>query len=93
MAQEGREALQDRAILESVTCEIETNGIYEYRRDYAVGDLVNYTSSILGVEMAAQITAVTETYERGARTIKAQIGKDFSAVNYLRRLVNRSKNS
>lgn len=93
MAQEGREALQDRAILESVTCEIETNGIYEYRRDYAVGDLVNYTSSILGVEMAAQITAVTEVYERGARTIKAQIGKDFSAVNYLRRLVSKTKNS
>lgn len=92
MAQEGREALADKAILESVSCEIEMTGVYQYRRDYNVGDLVSYTSAILGVAMDAQITSVTEVYERGAKTIKAQIGKDFSAVNYLRRLVSKAKN-
>lgn len=91
MEQEGREALADCAILESVSCEMETNGIYEYRKDYRAGDIVTYASSILGVEMSAQIEKVTEIYEKGGKTVHAQIGKDFSAVNYLRRLINQSR--
>ena len=65
--------------------------MYEYRRDFFVGDIVSYNSGIIGVEMDAQITSVTETYENGAKKLSIRIGRDFSAVNYLRKMVKEYK--
>ena len=91
MRQEGMEALEGQSIQESVSCEMEQNGVYEYRRDFFVGDIVSYNSGIIGVEMDAQITSVTETYENGAKKLSIRIGRDFSAVNYLRKMVKEYK--
>lgn len=91
MRQEGQEALEGQAIQENVSCQLEQQQVYAYRRDFFVGDQVSYTSTILGVEMNAQLTTVTETYEKGGKRLDAQIGRDFSAVNYLRRLVRKQR--
>lgn len=91
MQQEGLEALAGQAIQESVACELEQNGVYEYRKDFFVGDVVSYSSGIIGVQMDAQITSVTETYEAGSKKLSIRIGRDFSAVNYLRKMVKKYK--
>lgn len=91
MRQEGLEALEGHAIQESVSCAVEPSAIYKHRRDFWVGDKVSYTSAILGVEMDAQITEVEEIYESGSKKINIRIGRDFSAVNYLRKMVQKIK--
>ena len=91
MKQEGLEAMEGHAIQESVSCAIEQTAIYQYRRDFWVGDKVSYTSGIIGVSMDAQITEVEEIYEAGGKKVNIRIGRDFSSVNYLRKMVQKIK--
>ena len=68
----GANKLDTAKVKATLTMDLIDSGACQYGRDYDVGDKVLAQGS--GRSMAARLIEVTETYEAGARTLKAVFG-------------------
>lgn len=68
----GQNKLDAAAPKRTLTAELVDSGACRYGRDYDVGDRVIVRGPY--GEMATRVTSVTETYERGVRTLSAVFG-------------------
>lgn len=89
MLDEAREVMADFQKVENVAGVFEQNKSFEYRKDFFVGDLVSFDSPELGIQVDAQITACTEIYEHGTKSVEIQIGKDLSQTKKLKKMLKR----
>ena len=91
MREEGKEALFGRDVAENVSGDLFEKSVYEYRKDFFVGDKVSLSFSELGVNFDLPITEVTEVYEKGYKKTNIQIGEEFSSVNLLKKIIKNYK--
>lgn len=80
-------ALTEYQQTESMTAEVASGGLYEYGRDYMLGDRVTVMDADLGVTFHAQVTEVTRTYSASGVKTSVTFGRPrLDVIGRLRRL-------
>ncbi len=72
---EANHKLENSVLTETLTGTITPTGPFVYGEDYDLGDIVTVQSRTTGLEKDAQITEISESYEKGERKISVTFGK------------------
>ncbi len=72
---EANHKLENSVLTETLTGTITPTGPFVYGEDYDLGDSVTVQSRATGLEKDAQITEISESYEKGERKISLTFGK------------------
>lgn len=62
---------------DTFNADVEPNANFRYKTDYDLGDTVSIIYPDWGIEVAKQITEISEVYERGTLKIKTTFGTDY----------------
>lgn len=84
----GNEKLAEHAEIEAFEAEVNNTGgtIYQYKRDYDLGDYVTAEKRDLGIRINAQITEVQVTYDKSGYSVSPTIGRpQFALYTVLKR--------
>ncbi len=72
---EAQHKLEKSVVTETLTGAIVQTGPFIYGKDYDLGDTVTVHSRATGLEKDAQITEISESYEKGQRKVSVTFGK------------------
>ena len=72
---EANHKLEKSILTETLTGTITPTGPFVYGEDYDLGDIVTVQSKVTGLEKDAQITEISESYEKGERKVSVTFGK------------------
>ena len=72
---EANHKLEKSVLTETLTGTITPTGPFVYGEDYELGDIVTVQSKAIGLEKDAQITEISESYEKGERKVSVTFGK------------------
>lgn len=89
LRQRGHEKLAEYAVIEEIEAKVKTNDILQYKKDYFLGDIVDFVDNSKGLQATLRITGVNEEIEGGERKLELIFGKErLSLKEIIRREVN-----
>ncbi len=87
MRQKTLQELSAHKLLQDISCSAQPMGVYEYRKDYDVGDLITARLPRFGIETDIRIVSVKEVYEGDKISIQPVFGElDSARTRILRAL-------
>lgn len=76
----GQQKLSEMSAIQTFDSEILTDGPYQYREDWDLGDIVTAMNRKWGVTMDARITEVKEIFEPGGFRLEATFGSNIPTL-------------
>ncbi len=89
LEQRGREKLAEYAEVQEIEAKVKTDGLLQYRKDYFIGDVVDFVDHARGIDATLRIIGVNEELENGERRLELIFGKErLNLKEYIKREVS-----
>ncbi len=76
LEQRGKEKLAEYAEVQEIEAKVKTDGLLQYRKDYFIGDVVDFVDHARGIDATLRIIGVNEELENGERRLELIFGKE-----------------
>lgn len=76
LTQRGKEKLAEYVQIEELKATVNEDNILSYKKDYFLGDVVEFVDLELGISAAIRIVGVSEEYENGKKDLSLTFGKE-----------------